>query len=631
MLNCKRPILKAGNPAAMPPERQDMGSLYKQKTTRKLPDSARDIELITKPIPAGAELFEHQGQPWARWRDKNGKNRSAPVTHGPGGTPRIPDRVRWTDSTGKVRTAKATLDASGKPRVAEEASTYTAAYRDHSGVIVRRATGCRDATAARARLNEWEKQTEHVKAGILTPGQHEASKAADVPIGEHVAAYLDHLAAKAVHGRRVSASHLDNVKRQLNRLIKDLKVDRLSHIDRSGVEAWIKRKTTEPTDRKDKKKARVLSARTIAMHIGSLTAFLNWAVRTSRIVASPLAGMGRGNLAVDTVKNRRAMTEDELIRVLDVARRRPLESALTITSGPRKGEPANIEPERREALESIGRERALIYKTLVLTGLRKGELASITIGQAILDGPNPHLVLHARDAKTARKATIALRDDLRLDLREHLAAKMETLRHEPLQFGKPVLMRLPDTMPLLDVPRFLVKILDRDLAAAGIAKVDDSGRSLDVHALRGTFATHLSMGGVAPRTAQAALRHSTINLTMNNYTDPVLLDVRGALDTLPALPLDGGGAARESQRAIAGERPSILAKCVTTGVTTGAARTADSYRKTLAFSGIPERGGKGPLRIRKRDKTPVNIGEKMVNGAGLEPAATGLKVRCSTD
>ena len=47
-------------------------------------------------------------------------------------------------------------------------------------------------------------------------------------------------------------------------------------------------------------------------------------------------------------------------------------------------------------------------------------------------------------------------------------------------------------------------------------------------------------GGVAPRTAQAAMRHSSIDLTMNVYTDPALLDVHGALDALPSLPLDGG-------------------------------------------------------------------------------------------
>jgi hypothetical protein len=43
------------------------------------------------------------------------------------------------------------------------------------------------------------------------------------------------------------------------------------------------------------------------------------------------------------------------------------------------------------------------------------------------------------------------------------------------------------------------------------------------------------------------MRHSDIDLTMNVYTDPRLLDVHAALDSLPALPLDS---APESERIV---------------------------------------------------------------------------------
>ncbi len=66
----------------------------------------------------------------------------------------------------------------------------------------------------------------------------------------------------------------------------------------------------------------------------------------------------------------------------------------------------------------------------------------------------------------------------------------------------------------------LIRILDRDLRAAGIAKRDDRGRTVAVHGMRTTFGTHLSKGGVPLRTAQAALRHSKPDLTANVYTDP---------------------------------------------------------------------------------------------------------------
>ena len=113
--------------------------------------------------------------------------------------------------------------------------------------------------------------------------------------------------------------------------------------------------------------------------------------------------------------------------------------------------------------------------------------------------------------------------------------------------------KLPADTPLFTVPDKLVRIFDRDLVAAGIArrvevapgkwkvdKRDERGRTVDVHALRHTFGTLLSKGGVAPRTAQAAMRHSKMDLTMNVYTDPKLLDVAGAVEALPSLPLPGG-------------------------------------------------------------------------------------------
>ena len=58
--------------------------------------------------------------------------------------------------------------------------------------------------------------------------------------------------------------------------------------------------------------------------------------------------------------------------------------------------------------------------------------------------------------------------------------------------------------------------------------------------MRHTFGTLLSKGGVTPRTAQAAMRHSDVNLTMNTYTDPKLLDVAGAMEAFRRCPLGAG-------------------------------------------------------------------------------------------
>jgi hypothetical protein len=181
------------------------------------------------------------------------------------------------------------------------------------------------------------------------------------------------------------------------------------------------------------------------------------------------------------------------------------------------------------------------------------EMTTETVAQLSLDGPVPFASLAANDEKNREGSEIALRDDLATDLRDGLARKLKSLQSEARSSGETIPARLPADTPVFDVPASLVKFLDRDLVLAEIArwvkingkwkidKRDERGRTLDVHALRTTFGTLLSKGGVAPRTAQAAMRHSDIKLTMGVYTDPKLLDVRGALDALPALPLDERG------------------------------------------------------------------------------------------
>lgn len=222
--------------------------------------------------------------------------------------------------------------------------------------------------------------------------------------------------------------------------------------------------------------------------------------------------------------------------------------ALTVRHGPRAGEPvARISAEARSELEALGRERALIYKTLVLTGLRKGELESIRVGQ-LESGPNgTWLLLKARDEKSRRGAEIPVREDLANELREWIAERLCRRQADASRRGEPIPASLAPSEPLLAVSGSLNRVFDMDLVLAGLAKVevrdgkqvivktDDRGRTIDIHALRHTFGTHLSKAGVPLRTAQAAMRHSDPSLTANVYTDPRMLDVAGALAALPKL------------------------------------------------------------------------------------------------
>jgi integrase len=195
---------------------------------------------------------------------------------------------------------------------------------------------------------------------------------------------------------------------------------------------------------------------------------------------------------------------------------------LLFNRGWRKGKSgAHLRPETRTRLEALGYERALVYRTLTLTGLRLGELASIRICDVVLDGSDPHIILDAQNEKNRQGSLIQLRADLRDDLRRWIGARSGAER-------------------LFAVNANLVKVFDRDLKFAGIPKRDERNRTACVHSLRHSFATLLSRGGVAPRIAQAAMRHASVEMTMQRYTDPKLLDVAGALRALPRLPLEPG-------------------------------------------------------------------------------------------
>ena len=109
----------------------------------------------------------------------------------------------------------------------------------------------------------------------------------------------------------------------------------------------------------------------------------------------------------------------------------------------------------------------LIYKSMVLTGLRLGELASVTVGRLHLDAPQPHAELLARDAKAGRAALIPLRQDLAEDLRGWLEEKLAARQGDAEHRGVPLPLNLPAHEALFSVPRNLIKSFNLDLAPAG--------------------------------------------------------------------------------------------------------------------------------------------------------------------
>ena len=103
-----------------------MGTVYRRRTTR--------------PLPEGAEIVTNRKGRFASWQDGKGKTRTAELIVGKGGTDRI-----------------VTISP-----------TYTAKYRDGQGIVREVSTGCRDKQAAQSILNDLERRRELVKSNIIS-------------------------------------------------------------------------------------------------------------------------------------------------------------------------------------------------------------------------------------------------------------------------------------------------------------------------------------------------------------------------------------------------------------------------------------------------------------------------------
>ena len=234
------------------------------------------------PVPPGAERILRRGRWMTRWRDGNGTIKMAALSK---------------DGT----------------KILHEASFWYSRYTDADGVERRVSTRCRNEQAARKVLSDILVRVDKIRSGILSPIEARAALRVGVPFSQHVADYLEHLKVKRVRGRRVSDTYRRNTQCRLRRLVKECRFGRLSDVEAAAVEAWLL-----------KAEEAGMSASTQNEYLGALRAMYNWAVRDRRILSNPLSGAPKADRALDVRRRRRALTEDEVWRLLTAARIRPL-------------------------------------------------------------------------------------------------------------------------------------------------------------------------------------------------------------------------------------------------------------------------------------------------------------------
>src|SRR5206468_620858 len=141
----------------------------------------------------------------------------------------------------------------------------------------------------------------------------------------------------------LNAIRIKNTAARLNRLATECEFRRLTDLRANTLEHWLADRAAEGMSAGNRNEFRQ-----------ELVGFGNWCVRTRRLLSNPFADVPRADAKADCRRKRRAMTEGELNRLLDVARRRPLLEALTVRTGKRKGEAAaNIRDDVRARLELL--------------------------------------------------------------------------------------------------------------------------------------------------------------------------------------------------------------------------------------------------------------------------------------
>jgi hypothetical protein len=218
--------------------------------------------------------------------------------------------------------------------------------------------------------------------------------------------------------------------------------------------------------------------------------------RQQRMPLNPLQDVPGPEPRTDPRHDRRALSLEELRRLLDTARA----SAWTWRG-------------------LTGEDRYHLYLTACATGYRRGELSSLTPRSFDLKSDPPTATLPGKKTKNKRLAV----QPLQSDDAEAIALYIE---------GR------PKDVPVWPPLKGFTEALRRDLAAAGIPYTIDGPEGplyADFHALRHSYVALLDASGVSVKQAMSLARHSDPRLTLARYGKPQLGDLKSAVERLPSL------------------------------------------------------------------------------------------------
>ncbi len=378
--------------------------------------------------------------------------------------------VRWK---GRGGVKVGVVSAPGRCRV--ESAKWYVSYRDAGGQD-QHVPGYADKGATEALMAKLVQQAARIASGLLPP---EAVKPR-VTLAKLLDRWRDYLTA---HGG--TEKHAVTQRLRVEKICSAAGAERPADLTPAAViraVAKVKRETD-------------LSARTAGHYLGAVKAFTRWLCVSEKYEpVDHLSGVSRSVDDTDPRLVRRVLTADQFAAFIRATRVGEVSYGLT------------------------GSERAALYLTAASTGLRASELASLTRSAFT----TTTVTVKAAYAKGRRTDELPVSDDLATALLPILAERTSA---EPVW---------PDRSHNLWAKWWNdgAKMVAKDLAAAGIPRVDESGRVFDFHALRSQFITDLGHAGVNLARAQKLARHSTPALTSKHYDRPDKADLAADVNKL---------------------------------------------------------------------------------------------------
>ena len=320
--------------------------------------------------------------------------------------------------------------------------------------------GTSDKQVAEKNRAELLRQREHERAGFIPPKA--ARDAAQRSLSEHLAEFLGDM-----RRRGKSDKYLANLQHRCGTLIADCRWALPKDATADSFQRW-------------RQEHQDLAPKTANDYLEAARCLFNWMQKNGRVGSNPLSCVEKVQTLGRETRQRRAFSDEEMRRLLDIA----------------------------------GDYRA-VYLTAAHTGLRRSEIAALKWSDLVLDAVTPFVQVRASTTKNGKPAAMRLHPEV--------AAALAALKGNSVNEQEPVFKRVPR------IERF-----KRDLKKAGIFYQDAKGHFADFHSLRKTFGTNLAKAGVPSRIAMALMRHSDRRLTDKIYTDENLLGTWSAFDLLPS-------------------------------------------------------------------------------------------------